>query len=56
MLVVAKAKVDVDMGDGVHITVSAEGASQGEALELAYKRAMAIVEWAKAVDGGGDRG
>ena len=45
-----KAKIDVDMGDGVHITVSAGGETQKEALELAYSRVSSILGWMRAVE------
>lgn len=44
-----KAKVDVEIEDGVHVTVTAEGATKKEALERAYNRSVAILKFVDAI-------
>ena len=38
-------KIDMDMGDGVNITVSAEAETKKEALYIANSRASAIIHY-----------
>lgn len=45
-----KAKIDIDMGDGEHIVVSAEGETQSQALERAYSRSVAILKFVRAIE------
>lgn len=45
-----KAKIDIDMGDGEHIIVSAEGETQSQALERAYIRSVALLKFVRAIE------
>lgn len=49
-----KAKIDIDMGDGEHIIVSAEGETQSQALERAYSRSVAILKFVRAIESEAD--
>lgn len=45
-----KAKIDMELEPGVHVTVSAEAETRKEALDMAYSRAISIARYISAVE------
>jgi hypothetical protein len=47
---VKKAKIDVEIEPGVHVTVTAEGETSAVAMDRAYSRSVAIMRFMEAVE------